>query len=145
MAGMGSSIPAGSFLVAAAAILAILATQATSVDEQIAWGSIALTALFIGLAYVMSAITGYGALGLVSWRLGPWLLVYGAVTFGLTTLSWTGPQTGVSAQILPSSVVRALGLTAVGAILLTAGYCVGPYRLTSYYMRRAKRTLSAIN
>ena len=42
----------------------------------------------------MSAVAGYGGLGLLAWRIGPWSLAYGAFAFGLATISWIGPQTG---------------------------------------------------
>jgi hypothetical protein len=127
----------GFLLVGTAAILAIMAQWATSADEQIRWGAIALAAFCFGLLPLMSVAAGQHGLGLTSWRIGPWCLVWGALAFGLATLSWNDLQNGPSAIISDASVVRALWMLAAALALLTAGYCAGPYRWAAIEARRA--------
>lgn len=137
-----SGLIVGLLLVAAAAALAAVAVSATAVNGQIVWGAIALGAFCTGLLLLMAALDGYGGLGLDTWRIGPWSLAWGALTFGLATISWVGPQTGVSAEVLPGSVLGALWLIAVAMALFTIGYCAGPRRLAGSLASRATRTLT---
>ena len=116
----------GLLLLAAAVVLVAVARWSTAVSDQLLCGSVALGAFCAGLLALMSAVAGYDGLGLRTWRIGPWSLAYGAVAFGLATISWIGPQTGTAAQILPASVLRALWLIAVAMALLAIGYCVAP-------------------
>jgi len=134
----------GLLLVSVAAVLAITAMSVVSVDDQIRWGAIALAAFCAGLLPLMSVAAGHDGLGLASWRIGPWSLVWGALAFGLATISWLGPQTeaGPSAEILPGSILRALWMIAVALAMLTVGYCAGPYRLAAHRARRATERLS---
>src|SRR3984885_15768405 len=137
-----SSMIAGLFLVTAAAALTMVATSVLLVNDQIVWGAIALGVFCTGLLLLMSFTTGGDGLGLRAWRIGPWSLAYGAVAFGLATISWIGPQTGTAAQILPRSVLRALWLIAVAMALFTIGYCVVPHVARSLG-RRVNGTLAA--
>ncbi len=132
-----SSLIAGPFLVAVAAALTVVAMSVVLVDDQIVWGSIALAVFCAGLLQLMSATTGGDGSGLASWRIGPWSLVWGALAFGLATITWIGPQTGSAAEILPSSILRALWMLALAMAMLTAGYCAGPYRFAVAHARRA--------
>jgi hypothetical protein len=137
------SLMAGLFLVAVAAALVIMALSAASVDDQIWWGAIALAVYCAGLLPLMSVAAQPDGLGLASWRIGPWSLVWGALAFGLATVSWLGPQTGSSsAEILPGSILRALSMIGVALTMLMAGYCAGPYRLAATRARRVADTLS---
>ena len=113
-------------LLAAAVVLVAVAGWPAAVSDQLLCGAVALSAFCAGLLALMSAVAGYGGLGLRTWRIGPWSLAYGAFAFGLATISWIGPQTGTAAQILPRSVLRALWLIAVAMALFTIGYCVVP-------------------
>jgi hypothetical protein len=131
----------GLALIAAAAAMAALQVSAVGVNEQIAWGAIALALLCTGLLLLMSAVAGYPGLGLAAWRIGSWSLVWGALAFGLATLSWLGTQNGIAAEILPGSIVRALWMLAVAMAALATGYCAGPYRLVA---RRARRATGAL-
>jgi hypothetical protein len=133
----------GLFLVAAAATLAAVGISSTAVNDQILWGAIALAAFCTGLLLLMSALGGYGGLGLGTWRIGPWSLAWGALTFGLATISRMTPQTGSPAEISPGSVPRALWLIAVAMALFTIGYCAGPRRLASSLARRATESLTS--
>lgn len=132
-----SSLIAGLFLVTVAAVLTVVATSVLLVDDQIVWGALALAVFCAGLLLLMSATTGGDGLGLASWRIGPWSLVWGALAFGLATITWIGPQIGSAAEILPSSILRALWMLALAMAMLTAGYCAGSYRLVVAHAWRA--------
>jgi len=106
------------------------------------WGAIALAVYCTGLLLLTGAVTDYDGLGLVAWRIGPWSLVWGALSFGLATVTWIGPQVGPPAEILPGSILRALWLVAVALTMLSAGYCAGPFRLAGRQARRAGAALS---
>jgi hypothetical protein len=132
-----SSLIAGLFLVTVAAALTVVAMSVLLVDDQIAWGAIALAVFCTGLLLLMSATTGADGFGLASWRIGPWSLVWGAIAFGLATITWIGPQTGSATEILSASILRALWMLALAMAMLTAGYCAGSYRLVVAHARRA--------
>jgi hypothetical protein len=135
---------AGLLLVSVAAGLVIKAMSAGSVDDQIRWGAIALAAFCTGLLPLMSVAAKHDGLGLASWRIGPWSLVWGAFAFGLATISWLGPQTetGPSSAIVPASILRALWMIALALAMLTVGYCAGPHRLAAQHARRATERLN---
>lgn len=132
----------GLLLVAAAAALDMMAFSAPLVSGQIRWGAIALGVYCTGLLLLMSAVGGYRGLGLATWRIGPWSLLWGALAFGLATISWLGPQAGSSAEILPGSVLRALWMIAVAMTMLTVGYVSGLHRLAVAHTRRATGALA---
>jgi hypothetical protein len=141
--GSASYTVAGLFLVAVAAVLMIMTLSAASVDDEIWWGAIALAVYCAGLLPLMTVAAQQDGLGLASWRIGPWSLVWGVLAFGLATISWLGPQTSSSsAEILPGSIVRALGMIAVALTMLTVGYCTGPYRLAVARTGRVADALS---
>jgi hypothetical protein len=127
---------AGLLLVTIATALVIMALSAVSVDDQIRWGAIALAAFCGGLLLLMSVAARHDGLGLASWRIGPWSLVWGALAFGLATISLLGPRSGPTAAIWPGSILRALWMTGVALTMLTVGYCTGPYRLAAARARR---------
>jgi hypothetical protein len=126
-------------LVAVAAGAAALSVSAISPGDQVRWGAVGLAVFCAGLLPLMSASAGYDGLGLASWRIGPWSLLWGGLAFGLATISWLSPQTaaGPSGAILPGSILRALWMLATALAMLTAGYCAGPYRLAACRARRA--------
>ena len=130
-------------LIAAAAAATAAALSATAVSDQIWWGAIALGVFCVGLLLLMPAIVGYRGLGLSTWRIGPWALMWGAVAFGPATISWIGPQSGTSAEILPGSILRALWLIAVAMAMFTFGYCVGPRRMADSLARHVSSTLTS--
>ena len=129
----GQFLIAGLFLVAVAAGLAVMAVSALSADDQIRWTAIALAVFCAGLLPLMSAAAGLNGLGLASWRIGPWSLVWAGLAFGLATISWLSQQTlaGPAGSILPGSMLRALWMLAVAMATLSAGYCAGPHRLAA--------------
>jgi hypothetical protein len=140
----GPRLFAGLLLISVAAVLASVAMSAISVDDQIRWGAVALAAFCAGLLPLMSVAAGHDGLGLADWRIGPWSLVWGALAFGLATISWLSPQTeaGPSAAILPGSILRALWMITVALAMLTVGYCAGPHRLAASHARRATERLN---
>ena len=103
----------------------------TTLDQPasaIAFGSVALAAYAAGLLCLIGG--GRGAmLGLARWQFGPWILLWCGAAFGLATLTWTHPQTGLTAQIAVSSVLRALWMVASGITAWAVGYVVGPGRV----------------
>jgi hypothetical protein len=132
----------GLVLVAMAAVTAMMSLSARFVSDQIRWGAVALAVFCIALLLLMAATAGYEGLGLADWRIGPWSLLWGSLAFGLATISWIGPQTGPTAEILPSSVLRALWMIALAMTMLTIGYCAGPSRFAVVHVRRATVMLS---
>jgi hypothetical protein len=132
---------AGPLVIAAAVALVTMAVSAVSVDDQIRWGSTALAAFCGGLLLLTSQAARLDGLGLSSWRIGPWSLVWGGLAFGLATISWLGQESGPAAEIWPASVLRALWMIGTGLAMLTVGYCAGPYRLAA---NRARRVTDAL-
>ncbi|HUN36320.1 MAG TPA: hypothetical protein VMU95_30355 [Trebonia sp.] len=126
----------GLLAVAVAVALAELAISAVFTDDQIRWGAMALAAFCCGLLMLMAVAARHDRLGLASWRIGPWSLVWAAFAFGLATISWIGPEAGPAAEILPGSILRALVMIGVAMAALTVGYCAGPYRLAAARARR---------
>jgi len=125
----------GLFLAAAAAGLTAAALSQTLMTSAIIWASVALAVWCAALLLITAALADHGGLGLAAWRIGPWSLVWGVLAFGLATITWTGPQYGPPAEILPSSILRALWMTAVAMTMLAAGYCAGPARLAGHQAR----------
>jgi hypothetical protein len=88
------------------------------------------------LAVSVVVLTSFGMLNLVLraegnaqgfalWRLGPWYLTWGALTFGVTSLDWITPKTGTPGIIGQQSVVMALYVFAVATVAWTSGYLIG--------------------
>jgi hypothetical protein len=105
----------------------------------VVWGSIGL-ACYAASLLCLTAV-GQGGLGLASWRLGPWILLWYGLAFGLATMTWIQPQTSTSAQIRLSAVLQALALVAVGMTCWAIGYFVGP---GTSAMRLAQRLTGAV-
>ena len=127
--------------VAAASVLCAeaLATSAVPVHAVI-WGSLALACYVMGLLFLVGA-KGVNGLGLTRWKLGPWILIWYGLSFGLATVTWSQPQTSTAAQIAVSSVLRALWLVAVAMTCWIVGYAIGP----GYPIRRlANRVIASM-
>jgi hypothetical protein len=138
-----SPLLAASLLLMAVAVgLAAIAVSSVRPDAAIIWGALALAAYCAALVLAAAALADYPGLGLSAWRIGPWSVVWGAISFGLATLTWIGPQTGPPGEIFPASVLHALWLTAVALTLLTAGYCAGPFRLVGRPAARAAAAMT---
>jgi hypothetical protein len=133
----------GLLLIALGAGLLAVALSAAGQLPAIIWGSAALGAYCTGLLLITARLTGQAGTGLATWKLGPWTLAWGAVAFGLATMTWTSAQTGPSAEILPGSILRALWMIAVAMTMLAAGYCAGPRRLAIRHGSRVTGALQA--
>jgi hypothetical protein len=133
-------------LLAAATVLYSeeLATSAVP-TQSVVWGSLALGAYIAGLLCLLGAGQGSGleqaGLGLARWRLGPWMLLWYGLTFGLATVIWSRPQPSPANQIAVSSVLRALWLVAVAMTFWTIGYYVGPSHLLRRFLGRGMAAL----
>jgi hypothetical protein len=117
-------------VLAAVAVLC-LAVTLSSTDyppHAVVWGGLALAAFALALLF-RPGTRSYSGLGLAEWKIGPWLLLWYAIAFGLATVTWSQPVTGVAAEIEPSSVLRALWLVGVGLSAWMLGYLTGPGRL----------------
>jgi hypothetical protein len=126
-----------------AVALTIAALSAPLSPAAAAWGGVALAAWCSALLAASSALAGHDGTGLAQWKLGPWFLVWTAVTCGLASITWAHPQGGLAGQILPSSVTRAEWLTAAAITSWTAAYCLGPRRGTAAEAQRFMRRLAA--
>jgi hypothetical protein len=93
--------------------------------RAVVWGGLALAAYSAGFMCLVERRQRAGR-ALARWQFGPWVLLWYGATFGLATVTWSGPQTGTPAQIAISSVLRGLWLVAVGMTALAIGYFVGP-------------------
>jgi hypothetical protein len=113
----------------ASAVGLLTEALATSDDptRAVIWGGLALAAYAWGLLCLVGSRQGLG-LGLSSWKLGSWTLLWYGATFGLASVTWSQPQLGTASQIILTSVLRALWLVAVGLTAWGAGYLVGPGR-----------------
>ena len=132
---------AATVCVAAAFVLCAetLATSAVPVHAVI-WGSLALACYAMGLLFLVGAKDVNG-LGLSRWKIGPWILTWYGLAFGLATVTWSQPQTSIAAQIAVSSVLRALWLVAVAMTCWIVGYAIGP----GYPIRRlADRVIASM-
>ena len=128
-------------LLAAAAILYAEEIATSAVPTQaVIWGSLSLGAYTGGLLCLLGA-SRYPGLGVARWKLGPWILLWYAFTFGLATITWSRPQPSTAGEIAVSSVLRALWLVAVAVTFWTVGYLVGPSRLLARYVQRGMEAL----
>ena len=95
--------------------------------QAVAWGGIGVTVYAASLLCLVGAGRGM-SLGLGSWRLGSWTMLWYGVSFGLATLTWLQPQTGSATQISLASLPPALWLVATGMTLWSLGYLACPAR-----------------
>jgi len=126
------------------AAIGLLWKALTSVDQAtqaVAWGSAAFAAYSASLLCLVGGARGR-LLGLGRWLFGSWTLVWYGIAFGLATLTWVQPQTGIAEEISLTSVLRALWLVAVGMTLWVFGYFIGPGRLTRRLGEKAVAALS---
>ncbi len=109
--------------------------------RAVVWGGVGLTAYTASLLCLIGGGRGKFA-GIARWRLGSWSMIWYGASFGLATLTWVTPQTGVAAEISLSSVLRALWLVVVGVTLWTLGYATGPGRGVRHLGARAMAALA---
>lgn len=113
------------FMVVAIALLSGTLETLDRPTVAVVWGGLALAAYCAGLLCLVGSAL-YRDLGLARWKIGPWILLWCGVAFGICTVTWSQPQNGTPAQIAVSSVLRALWLIAVGMSGWAFGYLVGP-------------------
>ncbi len=123
-------MPARANLAPVLAAAAILLTGVTLAEHgtpsrAVVWGGLAFACYACSLLLLVTARDRIRA-ALAVWRLGPWMLVWYALAFGLATVTWAQPQTGTAAEVDVTSVLRALWLMAVGMTVWAAGYMLGP-------------------
>jgi hypothetical protein len=126
-----ASVSAGlSFIFLGGAVILLGATLATDDRPTVAvvWGGVAVGAYAAGLVCLACAAQHSG-ISLARWKIGLWLLIWYGIVFGIATVTWSQPQTGVSSEIALPSVIRALWLVAVGMTAWVIGYFVGPGQL----------------
>ena len=110
-------------------------------DVEVVWGAAALATYMAGLLYLAGASQGAGS-GMVRWKIGPWLLLWYAITFGVATVTWHQPQTsGVVSEIALPSVLRALWVVAIGITAWFIGYIIGPGRVVLRFGNQAVAAL----
>lgn len=112
----------------AAAVALLAATLETLARPAVAvvWGSLALAAYLAGLLCLTGA--RYDRLGIAQWKVGPWMLGWYGIAFGLVTVTWSRPQYGTLSEVALPDVLRALWLVAVAMTAWAAGYQAGPGR-----------------
>jgi hypothetical protein len=124
------------FLAASVSLLEETLASAVQPTRAVVWGGFALATYAGGLLCLVGAKQRSG-LGLTSWKLGSWTLLWYGATFGVATVSWSQPQTGTSAEIAVSSVMKALWLVTVGISFWALGYTVGSGRFVRGLAARA--------
>jgi hypothetical protein len=94
------------------------------VREQLVLGALSMTLLALAALQVLAALPE-GAGGITRWRIGPWYLLWSALSFGIAPLTWLLPQNGSASRIALGSVVAALVLFGASLVPWTVGYCLG--------------------
>ena len=130
------AIIAPGFLAAALALLGVTMSVSDQPAVAVVWGALAL-ACYAAALLCLAGAGNHGDLGLARWQLGPWMLLWYGIAFGLATVTWRHPlTTGVTVEIAVSSVLRALWLVAVGMTALAVGYCGAPGRASRLLARQ---------
>jgi hypothetical protein len=140
---IASRIAVLGFAIAAIACVLYYEALATSGQPTVAviWAGVALATYIVALLCLTGASNGVG-IGIVRWKIGPWMLLWYAVTFGLATVTWSQPQTGgVTGEIAVPSVLRAVWMLTVGISAWFVGYMAGPGQLVMHAGHRAVRAL----
>lgn len=134
-------IAAMTFLAAASLLLACSLATSDRPTTAVVWGGLALAALAFGLLCLVGGAR-YHDLGIARWKIGSLMLVWYGLAYGVATVTWSHPQTGITTEISVPSVLRALWLVAVGITAWTAGYLIGPGMPAQRFAGRAVRVLS---
>lgn len=111
------------------AVAVVLVAGALVTSDQptrsVVWGGLALGAFALALLCLVRP-DHEPDLGLARWKLGSWILLWYGIVFGIATVTWSQPQSGVAGQIEVTSVLRALWLVAVGMAAWALGRRAGP-------------------
>jgi hypothetical protein len=131
------------WLICLALAIVLLAGSIATSDQpavSVVWGGLALAGYCAALLFLAGMRQGAG---LSRWKLGSWILLWYGVTFGVTTVTFSQPQTGDAALIVLPSVLRALWLVGIGMTAWAAGYLAGPGRPAVRITARAMSSLGA--
>jgi hypothetical protein len=134
-----AGLAAAVLLTSAVGLLEETVNTASVPTHAVVWGGLAMMAYAYGILCLLAAAWGPEH-GLGNWRIGPWMLVWWGMAFGLATVTWSKPQVW-DAQINVASVLRALWLVMAGTTAWAIGYVVGPGHVTRAW---AFRLVSAV-
>ena len=120
----------GIALLSASLMMLLMSLNSTAIPmEAVKWGGIILAVYIFGLFALILAFRG-PSFGLGSWRLGPWMMIWAAVMFGIaSSINMANYQFGPAPQLIISNVLSAFWLVAVGMTAWLAAYLIGPGRL----------------
>ncbi len=136
-----STVSAALVLIAASDIL-LEPTLAKSDQPTIAviWGALVLAAFSVGLLCLAGADHDTGQ-GFVSRKMGLWILLWYGIVFGIATLSWRGPQTGLAAHVAVPSVLKVLWLVGAEITAFLCGWYIGSSKSARNVALRGIRAL----
>lgn len=125
--GMSNRLLAAILLVVIAGILALEVTASLKTSHRVVLSSLATASYLGGLLLLVPGGTKFKSL--FELRLGAWVLAYGVIAFGLSTLTILGPQYGTARAVSVERVPETLFLICIAFTALTAGYGFGGLRL----------------
>jgi len=134
-------IAAMTLLAGASLLLAWTLATSDRPATAVVWGGVALAVFTFGLLCLVGGALHHD-LGLGRWKIGSLMLGWYALAYGVATVTWSQPQTGVATEISVPSVLRALWLVAVGITAWATGYLIGPGMPARRFAGRAVRALS---
>lgn len=94
------------------------------VQTQVLLGAASVVLLAVVGVRLITGLPGT-ARGIAHWRIGPWFLLWAAVSFGVASVTWLDQQTGTARLVTLASVVDALDIMAVALVCWTVGYVAG--------------------
>ena len=139
--GLRLIIAALTFLSAASLLLAWTLDASDRPTTAVVWGGLALALFTLGLLCLVGGALPHHDLGLGRWKIGSLMLLWYVLAYGVATVTWSKPQTGVATEISVPSVLRALWLVAVSLTAWTTGYLIPPGMPARRFASRAMRAL----
>ena len=121
----GPALWAPLILALSTGLFAVALGSAGSSAREVIFASLSLGTYLMALLFIIGPRLRDG-LGIGTWRIGSWMLLWCGLTSGIATITWSHPQIGTVAQIAITSVLRAMGLVAVGMTAWAIGYIAGP-------------------